>query len=185
MTKHASTLYPKRPTPQQVILCLFTRAQGCSRALHRSRRGFKLSKYTRLRAPLTAAVLFERTEIVESLLKAGADPVLSGNWYWGRPLAIAVEINNTDIVKLLINHSGVGVNCHRHEENFTENIEVVKAEITNNDEGSGSTETSKNLWTAAVDANDSQNEDGIPTVFSIAKIKSDDREDHPNTDVPR
>ena len=63
--------------------------------------------------PLVAACVYGRENIVSILLENGADPNLPGNRYRGRPLAAAIEQNDTEIVRLLLKKKGVDVNARR------------------------------------------------------------------------
>lgn len=63
--------------------------------------------------PLVAACVYGRENIASILLENGADPNLPGNRYRGRPLAAAVEQNDTEIVRLLLKTKGVDVNSRR------------------------------------------------------------------------
>lgn len=65
--------------------------------------------------PLAAAAMLGRTAVIDILLAAGADPSISGKPSWGHPLALAVEFDNADIVKILIGHQKVDINCVRHQ----------------------------------------------------------------------
>ena len=63
--------------------------------------------------PLVAACVYGRENTASILLENGADPNLPGNRYRGRPLAAAIEQNDTEIVKLLLKTKGVDVNARR------------------------------------------------------------------------
>ena len=63
--------------------------------------------------PLVAACVYGRENVASILLKNGADPNLPGNRYRGRPLAAAIEQNDTEIVGLLLKAKGVDVNASR------------------------------------------------------------------------
>ena len=64
--------------------------------------------------PLVAACVYGRENIASILLENGADPNLPGNRYRGRPLAAAIEQNDTEIVRLLLKTKGVDVNAIRY-----------------------------------------------------------------------
>ena len=61
--------------------------------------------------PLVAACVYGRENIASILLEHGADPNLPGNVYRGRPLAAAIEQNDTETVRLLLKTEGVDVNA--------------------------------------------------------------------------
>ena len=63
--------------------------------------------------PLVAACVYGREDVASILLENGADPNLPGNRYRGRPLAAAIEQNDTKIVRLLLKTKGVDVNSRR------------------------------------------------------------------------
>ena len=63
--------------------------------------------------PLVAACVYGRENIASILLENGADPNLPGNRYRGRPLAAAIEQNDTEIVRLLLKTKGVDLNARR------------------------------------------------------------------------
>ena len=62
---------------------------------------------------LVAACVYGRENIASILLGNGADPNLPGNPNKGCPLAAAIEQNNMEIVKLLLQTRGINVNVRR------------------------------------------------------------------------
>ena len=62
---------------------------------------------------LVAACVYGRENIASILLANGADPNLPGDPNKGCPLAAAIEQNNMEIVKLLLQTRGVNVNVRR------------------------------------------------------------------------
>lgn len=97
--------------------------------------------------PLVAACAYRRKDIVSLLLDRGADPTLSGFWYWGCPLAAAIEVSEVEIAEMLLKRENVDINGIRapaaHVETLSlrdqskEEIEIVvnmTEEITHIDE---------------------------------------------------
>ena len=64
--------------------------------------------------PLVAASVNGATEVVSLLLGKGADPNLSGYFYYGTPLAAAIEFGGLQTVKILLGREGIDVNGKRH-----------------------------------------------------------------------
>ena len=63
--------------------------------------------------PLVAACKYGRENIVSILLGSGADPNLSGGFYRGCPLAVAIKEKNKGIVRLLLETRDIDVNNTR------------------------------------------------------------------------
>ena len=68
----------------------------------------------RFGTPLVAACAMGRTNVASLLLDSGADPNLSGYFYYGTPLADAIEYGSVDTVKFLLERKGVDLNGIRH-----------------------------------------------------------------------
>ena len=64
--------------------------------------------------PLVAASANGVKEVVSLLLDNGADPNLSGYFYYGTPLAAAVEFGGLQTVKILLGRESVDINGKRH-----------------------------------------------------------------------
>ena len=64
--------------------------------------------------PLVAASVNGVTEVVSLLLGNGADPNLSGYFYYGTPLAAAIEFGGLQTVKILLGREGTDINGKRH-----------------------------------------------------------------------
>ena len=64
--------------------------------------------------PLVAASIHGVTEVVSLLLGNGANPNLSGHFYYGTPLAAAIEFGGLQTVRILLGREGVDVNGKRH-----------------------------------------------------------------------
>ena len=64
--------------------------------------------------PLVVASVNGVTEVVSLLLSNGADPNLSGYFYYGTPLAAAIEFGGLQTVKLLLEGQGIDINGKRH-----------------------------------------------------------------------
>ena len=64
--------------------------------------------------PLVAASVNGVTEVVSLLLGNGADPNLSGYFYYGTPLAAAIEFGGLQTVRILLGREGIDVNGKRH-----------------------------------------------------------------------
>ena len=64
--------------------------------------------------PLVAASVNGVTEVVSLLLGNGADPNLSGYFYYGTPLAAAIEFGGLQTVEILLQREGIDVNGKRH-----------------------------------------------------------------------
>ena len=65
--------------------------------------------------PLVAAAAQGRKMCAQILLEAGAEPNKWARREWGRPLAVAIENDNIEVVKLLLEHDVVDVSCLRHD----------------------------------------------------------------------
>ena len=63
--------------------------------------------------PLVAASALGDEQTVAILLANGADPTLAGHHYWGCPLAAAVDNDRVNVVKILLSHERVNINCVR------------------------------------------------------------------------
>ena len=64
--------------------------------------------------PLVAASFNGETEVVSLLLNNGADPNLSGFFYYGTPLAVAIECGDLQTVRILLGREGIDINGKRH-----------------------------------------------------------------------
>lgn len=64
--------------------------------------------------PLVAASANGATELVSLLLGKGADPNLSGYFYYGTPLAAAIESGGLQTVRILLGREGIDINGKRH-----------------------------------------------------------------------
>ena len=64
--------------------------------------------------PLVAASVNGVTEVVSLLLGNGADPNLSGYFYYGTPLAAAIESGGLQTVRILLGREGIDINGIRH-----------------------------------------------------------------------
>ena len=64
--------------------------------------------------PLIAASVNGATEVVSLLLDKGADPNLSGYFYYGTPLAAAIEFGGLQTVRILLEREGIDINGKRH-----------------------------------------------------------------------
>ena len=96
--------------------------------------------------PLVATCVYGRENVASILLENGADPNLPGNRYRGRPLAAAIEQNDTEIVRLLLKTKGVDVNSRRCP---FKPARTAKSEI---DIGVGNTRTEKEESRTEIDA---------------------------------
>ena len=65
-------------------------------------------------SPLVAASVHGATEVVSLLLDKGADPNLSGYFYYGTPLAAAIEFGGLRTVRILLGREGIDMNGKRH-----------------------------------------------------------------------
>ena len=64
--------------------------------------------------PLVAASAMGWRNVVSLLLDGGANPNLSGYFYYGTPLAAAITFGRVDIVAILLGHKGINLNTRRH-----------------------------------------------------------------------
>ena len=64
--------------------------------------------------PLVAASATGATEVVSLFLDKGSDPNLSGHFYYGTPLAAAIEFGGLQTVRILLGREGIDINGKRH-----------------------------------------------------------------------
>ena len=78
--------------------------------------------------PLVAASVNGVTEVVSLLLSNGADPNLSGYFYYGTPLAAAIEFGGLQTVEILLGREGIDINGKRHPSMNATNEVLEKVE---------------------------------------------------------